>query len=207
MYQQHQNQSNNPSTRRNFSLPEPSAPAPINPPPQLLARDRLNVIGENHAESDKRRDVEQQFCYEQTGSIKYFEEYEFKTEDYIPKPDHHGRKLPDSRDGADPMKLRMIQDICFILRNLMNVKCEIEEQNFDITPDIFSKDLNQYSEMLRDEYLDTFNGLDGFEFKASQTEEAFMELGSKIKAIHKSSTNISNTLKSSEFQLEQLNTT
>lgn len=45
------------------------------------------MIGENHATSDKRRDVEQQFCYAQTGSREYFQECEFKAKDYIPEHD------------------------------------------------------------------------------------------------------------------------
>lgn len=230
MYQQHQTRSNNPSTGRNFSLPEPSAP--IKPLPQLLARDRLNVIGEYHDISDKRRDVEKQFCYEQTGSREYFTEAAFKATDYTPKHDHHGRELPDRPDGispsildkdahrplhhgrklpdrpagADPMKLRMIQYICIILEELMNVKCAIEEQDLDISFNVISKELNENLEILRLSYLDTFIGLDGFEFKDSQTKEALMKLGSKIEAIEKSSTNISNILESSKLNLEQLNT-
>ena len=198
-----QSQSKNSSTKRKSPFPEPSPPSP---PPQILFPDKLNVVGEIHPISDARRDLEKQFCYAQTGSKVYLEEFEFKAKDYTPEYDHRGRELPDRRDRADPMKLRMIQDILFVLENLTNIKCAIEEQNFDIAPDLIGRDIGQHSEMLRDEYVETFTGIDGFEFKDSQTEEAMMELGSKIEAAHKSSTNISNILKSSELELEQLNT-
>ena len=204
MYQRPQTRSQTSSTRRKRSSPEP--PTPIKPPLQLLDPELLNVIPENHATSDERRDVEQRLCYQQTGSKEYFQESEFKATDYIPKHDHLGRELPDRRDGADPMKLRMIQDVIFILGNLINLKCAVEEQDFNITPDVIGTEMGDYSKTLRGGYVETFTGLDGFEFKDSQTEEALIELGLKIEALHKSSTNISNILKSSKFKLEQLNT-
>lgn len=108
-----------------ISAPERSASAPATAPvePQtfnwtrLLARDRLNVIGEDHGESNMRRGEEQQFCEKQTDGGKYWQEWQFKERNYDP------RDTPkDTRDPADPWDLRLLQCIAFIRHSIGTVR-------------------------------------------------------------------------------------
>ena len=61
-----------------------------------LKSNKLNVVGENHNDSDERREEEQKYCYAHTKSSYYDEEAEFQ--------------VPNGQFG-DPIILRLIHKI------------------------------------------------------------------------------------------------
>lgn len=84
-----------------------------------LVRDGLNVVGEFHRESERRRSAERQFCLAKTGSANYWVEDEF--------PDLHqqvsGRRgqRQGGAQGADLMELRAAHAASLLVFNSGNL--------------------------------------------------------------------------------------
>jgi hypothetical protein len=66
----------------------------------VLARDKLNIAGETHTESDTRRAEERQFCSSKTGSADYWTENDF------PDLPLGGQQQAHAEPGADLMEYR-----------------------------------------------------------------------------------------------------
>ncbi|MCO6008491.1 hypothetical protein NE236_26290 [Actinoallomurus purpureus] len=67
---------------------------------KVLARDKLNIAGETHTESDARRALERQFCSAKTGSADYWTENDF------PDLPLGGQQQAHAEPGADLMEYR-----------------------------------------------------------------------------------------------------
>ncbi len=74
-----------------------------------LVKDRLNVVGEHHYESGKRRQQEKEYVTTRIGSSHYWEEFEFRVQ---PKSIwERFKRSPDTkkRPFADPLTLRFLE--------------------------------------------------------------------------------------------------
>ena len=87
-----------------------------------LVKDMLNVVGENHKESDKRREAEKKFCLAKTDSANYWQENEF--------PDLHqvvsgrarrGQQAQGGAQGADLMELRAAHAASLLVNNIRDL--------------------------------------------------------------------------------------
>lgn len=75
----------------------------------MLVRNKLNIAGETHTESDLRRDEERRFCLAKTGSADYWTEAEF--------PDlYEGKTQPALGDpAADLMEFRATHGVAILI--------------------------------------------------------------------------------------------
>jgi len=74
-----------------------------------LSKDVLNVVGENHPETEARLDFEKAYCTKFSGLNKYWSENEFKVRAYSVLTDF----WDDKRASADPFKDRFEQALLF----------------------------------------------------------------------------------------------
>lgn len=66
----------------------------------MLVREKLNIVGETHTESNARRDAERQFCLAKTGSANYWTEADF------PDLGQGGQQVTQFDPAADLMEFR-----------------------------------------------------------------------------------------------------
>ncbi|GHV06307.1 hypothetical protein AGMMS50229_10870 [Campylobacterota bacterium] len=93
-----------------------------------LMKDRLNVVGENHNESDERRELEKDVCKAYTSSPNYWNENEF---------DVNG-------DQGDDLELRLRHVVVLCKSWLEDVKRNIKNQEF-VAVSTVNKSLRDYA--------------------------------------------------------------
>ncbi|MBP2320349.1 hypothetical protein JOF56_000734 [Kibdelosporangium banguiense] len=76
---------------------------------RTLAADRFNLVGEDHAESKPRRDLERQFCEAKTNSKNYWTEAAFLD------PHEEGQTAPEGDSSADLMEYRAMHGVGLLL--------------------------------------------------------------------------------------------
>jgi hypothetical protein len=80
----------------------------------VLVADMLNVVGENHPESNARRALEKQFVLETIGSTNYWTENEFKDQ-YGGRVTKDSTKKKEYGEGADLMEFRAAMATAFLV--------------------------------------------------------------------------------------------
>lgn len=93
------------------SVGQQSSPADILRKYRPISADRLNVIGENHPESNTRRDEEKAFCSEMTGSDTYLLEHALL-----------GKNDEGESIEGDPHELRLIHRIHYLNGQIKDVE-------------------------------------------------------------------------------------
>ncbi|MEH2116914.1 hypothetical protein [Nostoc sp.] len=150
---------------------------------RALSNNKLNVVGEKHKESEDRgRDNERQFCYEKTGSKKYWTEQEFRDRKYnLLKDSFH-----DKRETADPWELRMQQN-CAILEKYALMICEqtVENWNKEKTMNIIQKTMKTFVKNMEEEYELLKLGFNGFTWKIKNGKEGEKNLSKEIDELQK----------------------
>jgi hypothetical protein len=88
-------------------------------PPPILVSGKLNVVGEDHAESDPRRRLERLFCLDQTQNNNYWTEAEFLDlhEQVGIRGNRSGPVQPPQRNAsADLMEYRAVHGVAMLIK-------------------------------------------------------------------------------------------
>ena len=126
-----------------------------------LEKDRLNVVGEKHDESDSQRNKEKAFCKEQTGSSNYWGENQFRA-----KYSRVSSKMP----FADPFVLRIDQFISFAIQYCEEMKKSAKDWDSKLTMINFSF-VYKAMKGIKDTLQKMDKKEDGFELSTTQKAE------------------------------------
>ncbi|OJJ16775.1 hypothetical protein BKI52_33255 [marine bacterium AO1-C] len=126
-----------------------------------LVKDRLNVVGETHDESNARRVEEKAFCKEQTGSSNYWGENQFRA-----KHSYTNSKVP----FADPFVLRIDQFISFAIQYCEEMKESAKEWKSNLAMGKLSS-VYMALKGLKDTLKLMDDKQDGFELSTTQKSE------------------------------------